>query len=61
MSQATVESIFEKAFTLPPEEKRRLGALLINRQDSAKPAEYDEPLSDHDFSESTRKQLASMT
>lgn len=61
MSQVRVEPIFEQAFTLPPEEKRRLGAQLINGQGSAKADKSGEPLSDHRFSESTRKQLVSMT
>lgn len=60
MSQATVESIFEQAVTLEPEEKLRLGALLINGHGSAKQTESAEPVSDQSFSESTRKQLASM-
>lgn len=60
MSQATVESIFEQAVTLEPEEKRRLGALLINGHGSAKQAGSAEPFSDQQFSESTLKQLASM-
>ncbi len=60
MSQTAVESIYEQAITLPPEEKRRLGALLINGRGSAEPAESGKPFSDQVFSESTRKQLESM-
>lgn len=60
MSQATIESIFEQAAALPPGEKLRLGALLINGHISPEQAESSEPTSRERFSESTRKQLAAM-